>query len=60
MWHPRCVGMHYVTCISYRMKEHKFGVTCPDELFWKPYWVHMSMKNSVSTFCALEAPKCTT
>jgi hypothetical protein len=60
MWHPRCVRMHYVTHISYRMKEHKFGVTCPVAFFWKPYQAHLSLKNSVSTFRALEVPKCTT
>jgi hypothetical protein len=28
--------------------------------YWKPHRGHLSMKNSVSTFCTTDAPECTT
>jgi hypothetical protein len=36
-------GMYYVTHRSYRMQNHKFGVTCLGALFVNPYWSHPSI-----------------
>jgi hypothetical protein len=58
--------MHYVTHISHRMQKQKFDITCPNTgcilkcFLSKLYRSHRSMKNSESTFHALDAPKCTT
>jgi hypothetical protein len=30
---PGHTRMHYVTCRSYQMQKHKFGIICPDVLF---------------------------
>jgi hypothetical protein len=38
------------------MEKHKFIVTCPCALFVETALGPLSMKNSVSIFCALGAP----
>jgi hypothetical protein len=52
--------MHYVTHRSHQMWKHKFGITWPGMLSWKPYRSQASMKSSASTFRGPDTPKCTT
>jgi hypothetical protein len=54
-----CTVIHYVTHISHRMQKHKFDVTSPNTLLWKPHQSHPSMKISALMFRAPEAPECT-
>jgi hypothetical protein len=48
----------YVSRRSHRMQKHKFSVRCPGSFLWKPQRAHPSMKNSVSTFCTVDALDC--
>jgi hypothetical protein len=59
--HLGCTRMHYEAHRSDRMQKSKVGITCPDALLLAQcHRAHPSMNNSASTFCALEAPECTT
>jgi hypothetical protein len=56
---PGRTGMHYVTLTSDRMQKHKLGVTCPGAFFMETTPGPLELENA-STFCAPDAPKCTT
>jgi hypothetical protein len=51
--------MHYVTSRTHQMQKHNFSVTCLGVLFMETARAHPSIKNSVSTFHASDAPECT-
>jgi hypothetical protein len=51
--------MDYMTRRAHRMQKHKFSVTCLGALFMKAAPGSHQHEKSVSTFRALDAPKCT-
>jgi hypothetical protein len=51
--------MENVTHRYHQMQKYKFSVRCPDVLLWNPCRSHLSKKNIVSMFHALDAPQCT-
>jgi hypothetical protein len=52
---PIRTGMHYVTRISHRMQKQKPSIPCLGTLFIETAPGHTRMKNSSSTFHALDA-----
>jgi hypothetical protein len=52
--------MHYVTGRSHQMQRYKFGVTRPGVLFVESVPVSPDIKNSASTFYALDSTECST
>jgi hypothetical protein len=58
--HPEYTKAHYVTHRSHRIQKHRFGVACPNVLLWDLHRANPDIKNSASTFHALDAVERTT